>query len=149
MWNSDVQIRYSRLPYGWSYEAADFINQCIKRKKFERLGHRGASEVKNHPWLKDFDWKGLYNKTLKAPFIPMKKENYDTRATSYAFKDEFSLKSLKDAIGMMDNEIQAVEDVQNYFKDYYFDYREKVESRNNYSTMLKESKATGTKPQTL
>jgi len=35
-----------KLPSGWSSESADFINQCIKRKKFERLGYRDISEVK-------------------------------------------------------------------------------------------------------
>mmetsp|Transcript_20581 Transcript_20581/g.18222 ORF Transcript_20581/g.18222 Transcript_20581/m.18222 type:complete len:125 (-) Transcript_20581:230-604(-) len=106
MCHTDIKIKHARLPYGWSYEAADFINQCIKRKKFERLGHRGVSEVKNHPWLKDFDWKGLYNKTLPAPFVPQSKENYDTKATSYAFKDEYSSKSLKEAKGMMEGKIE-------------------------------------------
>ena len=150
MWNSDVQIKQSRLPNGWSTEAADFINQWIKRKKIERYGHKPTQDIKSHPWLKGIDWKALYEKRLKAPFIPISKENYDTKATSYAFRDDYSIKSLKDAIGMMEGKIQDVEDIQEYFKDYYFDHREKkIESGLYNSTVFKDFKTPGTKPQTL
>lgn len=42
----------------------------IQRKPINRLGLNGPSEVKNHPWLKDFPWKKLENRELKAPFLP-------------------------------------------------------------------------------
>ena len=35
-----------------------------------RLGLEGPSEVKNHPWLKNFPWDKLYNKEIEAPYIP-------------------------------------------------------------------------------
>jgi len=43
----------------------------IKRKPIERLGTNGHKEVKSHPWLKNFPWKQLDDKSLMAPFIPM------------------------------------------------------------------------------
>ncbi len=29
------------------------------------------NDVVNHPWFADFDWKGLVNKTLQAPHVPV------------------------------------------------------------------------------
>lgn len=44
------------MPQGWSHESADFVNKLIQRKPQHRLGKMGFDEVKNHPWLRDFDW---------------------------------------------------------------------------------------------
>jgi hypothetical protein len=49
---------------------ADFINKCLARKASSRLGYNGNPEVKNHHWFKDFDWEGLTNGTIPAPFVP-------------------------------------------------------------------------------
>lgn len=76
-----VQIRKDDIPEGWSREAADFINkvnerykifniQLLQRKPSNRLGLNGASEVKEHIWIKYFPWKELYEKKLEAPFVP-------------------------------------------------------------------------------
>jgi len=35
-----------------------------------RLGLKGPSEVKGHPWLKNISWKDLYEHKLVAPYIP-------------------------------------------------------------------------------
>ncbi len=40
---------------------------------------RGAAEVKEHPWLKYYPWKELYEKTLEAPFIPKLGDNFDKK----------------------------------------------------------------------
>jgi serine/threonine kinase 32 len=37
-------------------EAADFVNKLLQRKPQNRLGLNGANEVKNHIWLRDYDW---------------------------------------------------------------------------------------------
>lgn len=65
-----VQIRKDDIPEGWSREAADFINRLLQRKPSNRLGLNGAGEVKEHPWIKYFPWKELYEKKLEAPFVP-------------------------------------------------------------------------------
>ena len=65
-----VQLKRRELPAGWSLEAADFINKCLQRKPGNRLGLNGPQEVKNHIWLKDFDWQALLSKKLEAPFKP-------------------------------------------------------------------------------
>lgn len=40
---------------------------------------RGAAEVKDHPWLKYYPWKELYEKKLEAPFIPKLGDNFDKK----------------------------------------------------------------------
>ena len=51
----------------WSFEAADFINRLLIRKPEIRLGSKGISELKEHPWFEGFLWNELYYKTLIAP----------------------------------------------------------------------------------
>jgi hypothetical protein len=65
------------VPQGWSIESADFINRLLQRKPANRLGLRGPTEVKEHPWFKNYDWKNLYLGKLKAPFLPKKGDNFD------------------------------------------------------------------------
>ena len=43
------------------------------RNPEKRLGINGIEEVKNHPWLSDLDWKGIKEKAIKSPFIPLVK----------------------------------------------------------------------------
>jgi len=65
---------------GWSMESVNFINHCLKRKDSRRLGFTGGvKDLKNHKWFKDYDWESLYNKTLKAPFIPPIGGNFDKK----------------------------------------------------------------------
>ncbi len=52
-----------------------------------RLGLNGPSEVKNHPWLKDFPWQDLWDRKIKAPFIPPKEDNFDQKNINEDWKD--------------------------------------------------------------
>ena len=64
----------------WSSESVDFINKCLKRKDSRRLGYNyGIKELKNHQWFHGYDWDGLLNKNLLAPFVPKKEGNYDKK----------------------------------------------------------------------
>ncbi len=72
-----VQVKKNMVPQGWSVESADFINRLLQRKPANRLGLRGPTEVKEHPWFKGYDWKNLYLGNLKAPFLPKKGDNFD------------------------------------------------------------------------
>ena len=74
---SQFIIPKDKIPEGWSSEAADFINKLLQRKPANRLGLRGPTEVKEHPWFKGYDWKNLYLGNLKAPFLPKKGDNFD------------------------------------------------------------------------
>ena len=77
-----VSIKRSDLPEGWSIESADFINKCLQRKPGNRLGLNGPSEVKQHIWLRDYDWQALLDKTIDAPFKPAVADNFDKKQTN-------------------------------------------------------------------
>lgn len=68
--SKQAKVRKNEIPEGWSVEAADLVNKLLERKPINRLGLRGAQEVKEHPWFQDFPWQDLYEKKLVAPFIP-------------------------------------------------------------------------------
>ena len=75
-----VKIEPDDVPEGWGMDSVDFINNCLRRKDSRRLGFTGGvNDLKNHNWFKDFDWDGLLNKTLKAPFVPPKGGNFDKK----------------------------------------------------------------------
>ena len=70
--HKQAKIEVDEIPDGWG------VNNCLKRKGSRRLGYTGGvNKLKNHIWFKDFDWDALFNKTLKAPFIPPKGGNFD------------------------------------------------------------------------
>ena len=74
-----VKVNKNDIPFGWSMEAAHFINGLLQRKPANRLGLRGALEVKENAWLKYYQWKDLYEKKLEAPFIPQQGDNFDQK----------------------------------------------------------------------
>ena len=51
----------------------------LQRKPVNRLGYNGINEIKEHPWLKYYPWKDLYEKKLDAPFMPKSLDNFDKR----------------------------------------------------------------------
>ena len=62
------------------YDCANFINELLERKKEKRLGYNGFDEIKNHPWLIDFNWEELKNKRMQPFFIPpFTDNNYDKK----------------------------------------------------------------------
>ena len=58
----------------------NIINELLERKKEKRLGYNGFDEIKNHPWLIDFNWEDLKNKRMQPFFIPpFTDNNYDKK----------------------------------------------------------------------
>ena len=74
-----VEIKIGDIPIGWSEESADFFNKLLIRKPEYRLGSKGYKEIKEHIWIKYFNWKKLFEKKIVPSFIPYKKENFDKR----------------------------------------------------------------------
>ena len=75
--STQVQVKKGMIPEGWGTESADFINRLIQRKPANRLGLRGPTEVKEHLWFKNYDWKNLYLGKLISPFRPKNGDNFD------------------------------------------------------------------------
>ena len=50
----------------------------LKKEPKERLGSKGAQEVKEHSWFFGLNWEGLLQEELTAPFTPELKSDADT-----------------------------------------------------------------------
>ena len=81
--SKQIQIKKFDICNNWSLDSADFINKCIQRKPSLRLGYKGISELKEHKWLKGFNWRKLYNFQIQSPFIPNLNDNYDDKYFSF------------------------------------------------------------------
>ncbi|XP_058227581.1 probable serine/threonine protein kinase IREH1 isoform X2 [Rhododendron vialii] len=58
------KIPWPRVPEEMSYEAQDLIDQLLTEDPQQRLGARGASEVKQHPFFRDINWDTLARQKL-------------------------------------------------------------------------------------
>ena len=80
-----ARIKEDNIPDGFIKSntfllCADFINKLLERKKEKRLGYLNFKEIKDHPWLIDFNWEDLINKKMKPYFIPpISDSNYDKK----------------------------------------------------------------------
>ena len=104
--SKQAQIRVNEIPKDWSLESADFVNQLLIRKAANRLGN-DPNQVRSHPWVKDFPWKELMEKTIQAPYLPSGQDNFDPRVTG-DWKDEID--------GNLNMEL-----VQHMFPDYDYE----------------------------
>ena len=111
MSKEQVQIKSSQIPAGWSSEIANFINKLLVINPENRLGFNGISELKFHPWLRYYDWKLIYLKKEKAPFIPPKKVICSEENVKENRKDSNSQKYIK---------IKQSELYQKAFNDYQY-----------------------------
>lgn len=108
-------IKKSMIPEGWSIEAADFINKLIQKKPANRIGLNGAEEVKQHIWLKDFDWESMLNKTMEPAFYP--KPRPPVKPKVLTTEEEERVEKEKEEYDQMVRR----KSVQEIYKDYIFD----------------------------
>ena len=112
-----ILIRKNDIKEGWSLKSADFINKLMQRKPSHRLGANGPVEVKKHIWFEFYPWKDLYNKKLKAPFIPPNEDNFDYRYCNNAENQgKQTLERYEQILGS-DNYKEAFNDYK-YFNRY-------------------------------
>ncbi|XP_076904664.1 putative serine/threonine protein kinase IREH1 [Bidens hawaiensis] len=69
-------IPWPMIPEEMSPEAADLIDQLLTEDPNQRLGARGTTEVKQHPFFKDINWDTLARQ--KAAFVPASESALDT-----------------------------------------------------------------------
>ena len=126
-------IHKYKIPFGYSTQCADFINLLIQRKPKKRLGMGGTDEIKNHPWLKYFNWKDLYLGKIIAPFIPKEQDNYDQEFCNMVERIGFYTRERYNKIMKNDN-------YDIIFDNYeYFDIKREpsvINEENNYQLDL-------------
>ncbi|GMH14081.1 hypothetical protein Nepgr_015922 [Nepenthes gracilis] len=69
-------IPWPRVPEEMSHEAQDLIDKLLTEDPNQRLGARGASEVKQHLFFRDINWDTLARQ--KAAFVPASESAIDT-----------------------------------------------------------------------
>ncbi|XP_040998804.1 probable serine/threonine protein kinase IREH1 isoform X1 [Juglans microcarpa x Juglans regia] len=69
-------IPWPRVPEEMSPEAQDIIDRLLTEDPDQRLGARGASEVKQHVFFKNINWDTLARQ--KAAFVPSSESALDT-----------------------------------------------------------------------
>lgn len=89
------KIPWPSIPSEMSYEAQDLIDRFLVHDPNQRLGAKGASEVKSHPFFTGVDWSNLA--LQKAAFVPQPDSADDT---SY-FVSRYN------SIGIQDDESSA------------------------------------------
>jgi len=75
------QKHYPRVafPSHFPKAAQHMLKDLLHPKSSQRLGNlkNGARDVKRHPYFENYDWTGLVNKSLPAPWIPPIEDTYD------------------------------------------------------------------------
>ncbi len=72
----------------YSEKLIDFINKILVIDPKERIGYNNIDEIKNHKFFEGVDWKHLYHKTTRSPFIEDKKEINKKEIISDVINDE-------------------------------------------------------------
>ncbi|KAK4778993.1 hypothetical protein SAY86_006521 [Trapa natans] len=72
----NCNIPWPRVPEEMSAEAKDLIARLLTEDPHQRLGARGAGEVKQHVFFKDINWDTLARQ--KAAFVPSSDSALDT-----------------------------------------------------------------------
>ena len=115
--NKEIQIKKGEQPIGWSNDSVDIINKILKRKEGQRLGAKGIEEIKKHNWFQNFDWEGVSNLKINAPFIPIKTED----CFDESYLESFSISTkLKEDIYIQEQNLKNP-NIQKLFRSFYFD----------------------------
>lgn len=82
-------------PNDISPDSIDFLNKIFVSDPKKRLGHKGAKEIKEHPFFDGIDWESIYNKKIKPPFMPRVTKPDETRYVHPEFLEENAVDSYK------------------------------------------------------
>ncbi|XP_057317931.1 cAMP-dependent protein kinase catalytic subunit 1-like [Microplitis mediator] len=80
-----------KFPAHFSDDLKDIINNLLQVDLTRRYGNLkdGVLDIKNHVWFRSTDWDNIYNKKLKASYIPVCKNDGD--ASNFDFYNENSM----------------------------------------------------------
>lgn len=68
------------FPAKFDHDCKSLCKELLRRDVKDRLGNLkdGTDDIKNHKWFVGYDWKGYYDKKIKAPMVPAIKNITDT-----------------------------------------------------------------------
>lgn len=66
-------------------EARSICRGMLQREPQQRLGYKGAQEVKSHPFFSSLNWDDVYHKRVEPPFKPTVSGDDDTRNVDKQF----------------------------------------------------------------
>jgi len=68
------------FPKNFDVECKEVIKKLLVRDPIARLGNlrAGAEEIRQQPWFANYDFEGLMNRTVRAPWIPKVNSITDT-----------------------------------------------------------------------
>lgn len=72
-----IKFASPKYPSNISDTAKNLLEKLLKKDPTKRLGHRGAQEIKSHPWFEEVDWDKMLNKEYNALFVPVITERTD------------------------------------------------------------------------
>jgi len=69
-----------KFPSNFDSDGKSLVKHLLVADLGKRYGNLkgGVSDIKGHRWFNNFDWQSLFNKQLKAPFLPKIKGEGDT-----------------------------------------------------------------------
>lgn len=74
-----------RFPAHMNPEARSICRGMLQRDPLQRLGYRGAQEIKSHPFFASIDFDALLQKRIEPPFKPVVTGTEDTRNVDKTF----------------------------------------------------------------
>jgi len=88
------KIKYYTLKYPpyLSYNAKSLLEGLFKKEPEKRLGGgvNDAEDIKKHPWFEGVNWDAYLRKEIKAPYLPIIKNELDV--SNFAPVRKFSYK---------------------------------------------------------
>lgn len=92
------------FPGYFSSAGKDIIRKLLKKRPTERLGVTAGriESIRKHAWFKGFDWNGLRNQKIKAPYKPKIKNDQDTSNFKCQKSKEKPFKPIKDQSAFKD-----------------------------------------------
>lgn len=125
------EFHYSKKLARFSWEARDFIQNCLICNPKYRLGSQGMYELLSHPWFHGINWNEMRRQEVPAPFIP------DIRHANCAISNE-DLQHImlqEEAAAAALQEIPASEQAK--FNGYNFRVRAKSHSSDRGERILR------------
>lgn len=130
---------------GYSKDLCDFINKLLIFDKYQRLGRNGANEVKSHKIFSEFNWKHLYHKTVRSPFVPKIFVEKDSKRRLSQRKSENNSKDTNDSDSISIS--KKNDSFQNNFVNYTFIHKlnGNTQNVNYYNSKLQQKSSQVTK----